>query len=124
VHWTHVPDAVSQSGVAPEHAVAFVAEHWPHTPLGWQAGSAPPHEASVVQPTQVCVARLHIGVAAPQSPFVRQATQTPLVISHRGVAPVQAARFVAEHCVQAPVEKQAGVAPPHSASPAQARHAC
>jgi hypothetical protein len=31
---THVPAAVSHAGVAPEHLVAFVAEHAPHAPLG------------------------------------------------------------------------------------------
>jgi hypothetical protein len=40
------------------------------------------------------------------------------------VAPVQAEALVAEHWPQAPEGSQAGVAPPHSASPAQARQAC
>jgi hypothetical protein len=31
-HGTLVADAVKQTGVAPEQAVAFVAEHCPHAP--------------------------------------------------------------------------------------------
>ena len=31
-HGTHVPVVVKQAGVAPLHAVAFVAEHCPHAP--------------------------------------------------------------------------------------------
>ena len=61
------------------------------------------------------------GVAPPQSPSPRHATQTPFVVSQSGVVPLQAVVFVAEHGVHAPVAKQAGVAPPHSESPAQAR---
>ena len=37
---------------------------------------------------------------------------------------MQALAFVAEHCPQAPDASQAGVAPPHSLSPPQARQAC
>ena len=44
------------------------------------------------------------------------------------MAPLHALAFVAEHCPQAPDEApddwQAGVAPPHSLSPAQARQTC
>ena len=40
-----------------------------------------------------------------------------------GSAPVQRAAFVAEHSPHAPEGSQAGVVPPHSPSPAQARHA-
>ena len=60
---THVPDVVKQTGVAPEQALAFVAEHWPHAPLDWHAGVAPPHSPSPAQARQVCVAVLHTGVA-------------------------------------------------------------
>ena len=49
---THVPAAVSHTGVAPEQRVAFVAEHWPHAPAGWQAGSMPPHSSSALQARQ------------------------------------------------------------------------
>ena len=38
--------------------------------------------------------------------------------------PVQALAFVAEHWPQAPDDSQAGVAPPHSPSLAQARQTC
>jgi hypothetical protein len=122
VHATHVPVATLHAGVAPAHSVRLLAEHWPHTPLGWHAGVAPPHGASLVQPRQVCEPGSQTGAAAPQSALLRHATQKPLFVSHSGVAPVQRVVFVAEHCVHAPVAKQAGVAPPHSASPAQARH--
>jgi hypothetical protein len=40
------------------------------------------------------------------------------------VAPVQALALLAEHCPQAPDDSQAGVAPPHSPSLAQARQTC
>jgi hypothetical protein len=40
------------------------------------------------------------------------------------VAPVQAVTLPSEHWPQAPEGSQAGVAPPHSRSPAQARQAC
>ena len=39
---------MKQTGVTPEHAVALVTEHWPHAPLAWQAGVAPPHWLSLV----------------------------------------------------------------------------
>jgi hypothetical protein len=32
-HGTHVPVVVKQTGVAPPHALAFVAEHCPQAPL-------------------------------------------------------------------------------------------
>ena len=40
------------------------------------------------------------------------------------MAPPQDVALVAEHWPQAPVGWQAGVAPPHSPSPAQARQVC
>jgi hypothetical protein len=49
----------------PTHAVATVVEHWPHAPLGWQAGVAPPHWASVAQPWQVCAVGSQTGAVAP-----------------------------------------------------------
>jgi hypothetical protein len=72
----------------------------------------------------VCVVASHTGAAPPQSPLLMHATHTPVDISQSGVPPVHRVRFVAEHCVHAPVAKHAGVAPPHSASPPQARQAC
>jgi hypothetical protein len=62
--------------VAPEHSVAFVAEHWPHEPFGWQAGAEPlPHWLSLVQALHVCVDPSQIGVVPAQSAFARQLTQ-------------------------------------------------
>ena len=40
------------------------------------------------------------------------------------MAPLHAVALVAEHWAQAPLAWQAGVAPLHSTSPAQARHVC
>jgi hypothetical protein len=34
MHGTHVPVAVKQTGIEPEHRVVFVAEHWAHEPFG------------------------------------------------------------------------------------------
>jgi hypothetical protein len=75
---THVPLVVRQKGAAPEHSVAFVAEHWPQVPLGWQAGVVPPHSESPLQPRQVWKVASHRGAAAGQSPSARQLTQVPL----------------------------------------------
>jgi hypothetical protein len=73
----------------------------------------------------VWVAPSQIGFeAVVQSASPRQATQLPLLVSQSGVAPVQAVALVDEHCPQAPDGWQAGVDPPHSLSPAQARQAC
>ena len=83
--------------------MAFVVEHWPQAPLGWQAGAEPPHWESVEQPAQVCVALLQMGVVPLQSALAVQRTQVPAAVLHTGVAPVQAVAFVAEHCPQAPV---------------------
>ena len=35
---TQLPLGAWQSGLAPVHSAAFVAEHWPQAPLDWQAG--------------------------------------------------------------------------------------
>jgi hypothetical protein len=51
--------------VAPPHALALVAEHWPHAPLDWQAGVAPLQSASAAQARQVCVVVLHTGFVPP-----------------------------------------------------------
>jgi hypothetical protein len=54
----------------------------------------------------------------------RQATQVPGATSQIGVAPAHPVELVLEHWPQAPDGWQAGVAPPHSLSPLQARQAC
>lgn len=61
-HATQVPFATLQACVAPEHELAFVAEHWPQAPEGWHAGVAPPQSWSAEQGTQVCVTRSQAGV--------------------------------------------------------------
>jgi hypothetical protein len=62
-----------------------------------------------------------IGEVPLQSALARQRTHLPAPVSHRGVAPVHCVLLLAEHWPQAPVASQAGVAPPHSLSPEQAR---
>jgi hypothetical protein len=75
----------------------LLIEHWPHAPLGSQAGVAPPQLASVVQPTQACVVALQTGVTPPQFAFVKQPTQVPAAVLQTGLAPVHAVLFVVEH---------------------------
>jgi hypothetical protein len=79
VHGTHVPVVVKQAGVAPEHCVVFVAEHWPHEPFGWQAGAEPGHCASLVHAWQTWVVVLQTGVEPPHWAFEVHGTQTPVV---------------------------------------------
>ena len=124
VHWTHVPDVVSQTAVPPVHAETFVAEQAPHEPFPWQAGVAPPpHWPSFAHGRQVWVVPSQTGVVPAQSALARHRTHVPAAGLHTGVAPVQAVRFVAEHWAQAPLGWQAGETPPHSPSLAHARHA-
>jgi hypothetical protein len=79
VHVTHLPEGVWQSGVVSVHAVEFVAEHWPHAPLGWQAGVAPLHSESPEHPRHAWNAGSHTGVEPPQSASARHGTQAPAV---------------------------------------------
>jgi hypothetical protein len=124
IQGTQVAIGVKQTGVVPEHAVAFVAEHWAQAPLPWQAGVAPPQSASPAQARQTCVVVLQTGVAPPHWTFDVQGTHVPLAVKQTGVAPEQAVALVVEHWPHAPPGWQAGVAPPQSASPAQARQTC
>jgi hypothetical protein len=124
VHCTHVPVGASHTAVVPVQADVFVAEHAPHEPLRWHAGVVPPpHWTSFAHGRQVCVVPSHTGVVPAQSAFARQRTHVPAAVLHTGVVPTHAAWFVAEHAAHAPLAWQAGVTPPHSPSPAQARHA-
>jgi hypothetical protein len=104
--------------------VVFPSEHWPQAPEAWQAGVAPPHSPSPAQARQVCVVVLQTGATPPHWAFDVQGTQVPLVMRQAGVLPVHLLAFVAEHTPQAPDGWQAGVAPPQSLSPAQARQVC
>ena len=74
-HGTHVPAAVKQTGVAPLHALAFVAEHCPHAPDVWQAGVAPPHSPSPAPARQACVVVLQIGALPVHCAFDTHGTQ-------------------------------------------------
>jgi hypothetical protein len=125
VHETQVPEPVLQKGVVPVQSVVLLAEHWPHAPEGSQAGVEPPHSPSPPQPRQLCRVESQTGaVGLPQSALARHETQLPVAVRQMGVVPVQAVLLVAEHWPQAPELWQAGVDPPHSPSPAQARQTC
>jgi hypothetical protein len=121
---TQVPVATLQAGIEPLHFVLLVAEQTPQAPDGWQAGVAPLQSPSPPQARQVWLVVSQIGFAPPQSALARQATQLPVGAKHSGVAPVQRRLLPAEHWPQAPPGWQAGVAPPHSLSPVQARQLC
>ena len=66
--------------MAPEQALALVAEHCPQAPDAWQAGVAPPHSLSPPQARQVCVAVLQIGVVPPHWALDVHGTQVPAVV--------------------------------------------
>jgi len=123
-HWTQVALVGLHTDVAPVHEVVFVGEHAPHEPFVSQAGVAPEHSVSLWHPRHVCAVVLQTGVPPAQLVFETQATQEPAAVSQAGVAPVHLVAFVAEQAPQAPEGSHAGVPPPHSPSPAQARHAC
>jgi hypothetical protein len=118
---TQVPVGTSHAGVMPVHLLVFVAEQVPQAPEAWQAGVAPPQSASPAQPRQVCEPPSQTGVVPLQSASARQRTHFPAAVLQRGVAPVHCVLLFTEHWPQAPEAWQAGVAPPHSLSPEQAR---
>jgi hypothetical protein len=100
----------------------LLAEHWPQAPETWQAGVAPPHSSSPAHARHTCEVTSQNGDVPAHCAFDVQVTQVPVGVWQRGVVPVHASEFDAEHWPQAPPGWQAGVAPPHSESPAQARH--
>jgi hypothetical protein len=102
----------------------FPSEHWPHDPLGWQAGMAPPHSLSPPHARQVCVIVLQTGVRPPHCAFDVQGTQVAVAASQTGVAPMQRVALVAEQTPHVPDGWHAGVVPPQSPSPPQARQVC
>jgi hypothetical protein len=128
----HTPRSDTQTGFTPPHRTAFVAVHSVHAPLSgpdrWHAGrsgsgqlGAPSEE----QATRVCVVEVaHTGVTPLQWLSSRQATHTPtpFEVSQRGVAGEQCVTSLAVHAAHAPLGRQIGVAGPHSASDAHARH--
>jgi hypothetical protein len=75
---TQVPAIGSQTGVAPVQRVAFVAEHWPQAPPGWQAGDMPPHSLSPPQERHPCRIGSHTGLAPVHTPLSRHSTQIPI----------------------------------------------
>ena len=68
------------TGVAPEQAVALLAEHWAQAPEAWQAGVAPPHSPSPAQARQAWVAVLQTGVVPLHWVFDTHGTQVPEVV--------------------------------------------
>jgi hypothetical protein len=66
--------------VAPEHALALVAEHCPQAPDAWQAGVAPPHSPSPAHARQACVPVLQTGVVPEHCAFATQGTHVPLAV--------------------------------------------
>jgi hypothetical protein len=74
---TQVALAAWQTGVAPVHFVALVAEHWPHEPPGWQAGAELGHSASVKQARQLCAAVLQTGLGPLHWASARHCTHAP-----------------------------------------------
>ena len=85
---------------------------------------APPHSESPAQARHTWVVVLQTGVVPPHWAFDVHGTQVPLVVKQTGVAPEHSAAFVAEHWPHAPPGWHAGVDPPHSLSPPQARQVC
>lgn len=116
-----VPVVASQVGRVPEQAPALPGAHCAQVPEAVHTGVDDAHSASAAQGRQVWLAPSQVGAEGPQSAPVTQATHCPVETSHAGVAPVQRALLVAEHAPHDPLAWQAGVAPPHSASPVQAR---
>jgi hypothetical protein len=123
-HETQLPLDTRQMGVVPVHCAWFVLEHWPQAPDDWQAGVGLPQSVSPPQARHMWVAVLQTGRVPPHSALVMQLTQVPVGRSQAGVVPEHLVLFVAEQTPQAPEGWQAGVAPPQSASPAQARQVC
>jgi hypothetical protein len=100
---TQLPEEVSQAAVVPVHFVVFVAEQVPQAPLGWQAGVAPPHSPSPLQPRQACVVGSQVGVAPAHWALDTQPTQVPVGTLQTGVVPVQWTVFVDEQPPHAPL---------------------
>jgi hypothetical protein len=90
-------------------------------PLAKQAGVPPPHSLSPAQARQLFVASSQTGRVPPQVAFEVQETHVPLPMLQAGVAPEQEVALLAEHWPHAPLTSHAGVEPPHSTSPLQAR---
>lgn len=104
----------------PVHLVMLIAEHWPQAPLGWHAGEALGHCASLAQGWQTWTVVLQTGVRPPQFAFEVHGTQVAVETSQAGVAPAHFVALVAEQTAQAPLAWQAGVALGHWLSAVQA----
>jgi hypothetical protein len=129
VHCTQRLSLASHTGVAPVHAVPFVAVQSTHAPPGAQA----PRAASAKPAQSVSAAHAwhlslvpQMGVAPAQLAAVVHCTQAFTLASQTGVPPVHLVAFVAVHCTQAPLIAHATRAgspnPAHSVSLAHAWH--
>jgi hypothetical protein len=125
-----MPRSATHTGFVPPHSTLLVPVHSVHAPRSgperWQAGRSGSGQLgapSVAQATQVRVAIAHTGVTPLQWLSCRQATQTPTADdrSQRGADAGQWLTSVAVQAAHAPLGRQMGVVPPHSASAAQAR---
>ena len=106
VHSTHLFSAMSQTGVAPEHAVWSVALHWRHEPPT-HAGAVEPRHCEVEPEPKFPSHFVHrlfvqIGVAAPHCEESVQFTHVLVATLHTDVGSLQAVAFVALHWTHAP----------------------
>jgi hypothetical protein len=112
----HVCVDVMQTGVVPPHADALLDEHSLQAPPT-HAGALAEGQGSVVvealspsHGSQVPLGPLvplQMGVVAGHWALLAH-PQVPLLTSHDGVLTPQAVALVAEHCTQAPLDRQAG----------------
>jgi hypothetical protein len=77
---TQTPSATSHTGVVPVQRVAFVAEHWPHAPEGWQAGAFAPQSPSAAQARHTNDVGSHVGLVPLQLAAVRQPAHVPALV--------------------------------------------
>jgi hypothetical protein len=133
LHGKHVFVVVLHAGAAALHAVAFVAEHSAHTPLGRHAGAeaawharVAPEPLSPLQLVHVLVATLHVGAAAPQAVVFVAVHSTHWPLLHAGAAGPQgeavAVPLSPVHSTHAPFT-QIGKPPEQSAEVVHGKHA-
>lgn len=106
VHSTHLSNAMSQTGVAPEQAVASVALHWRHEPATHAGAVALVHCDGVPEPRLPSHGEhtlfVQIGVAAPHCEESVQLTHVLVAVLQTDVGSLQAVAFEALHCTHAP----------------------
>lgn len=126
-----MPRSGRHTGFTPPHSAPLAAVHSVQAPRSgparWHAGRSGSGQLgapSVVHATHVRVVVEHTGVTPLQWVSFRQAAQTPTPdeTSQRGADAGQWLTSVAVQAAHAPEPRQSGVAAPHSALLAQARH--